>query len=45
MTGDRSFREYDLEGGEDAAIDDPLVFLAQPDSLIISKEFADRNHS
>lgn len=44
MTGDRSFREYDFEGDEDAVIDDPLVFLAQPDSLIISKEFADRNH-
>jgi putative ABC transport system permease protein len=44
MTGDRSLRDYDLESGEDAVIDDPLVFLAQPDSLILSKEFADRNH-
>jgi putative ABC transport system permease protein len=44
MTGDRSLRDYDLESGDDAVIDDPLVFLAQPDSLIISKEFADRNH-
>jgi putative ABC transport system permease protein len=44
MTGDRSLREYDLEGGDDAVIDDPLVFLAQPDSLILSKTFADRNH-
>ena len=43
MTGDRSLREYDLEGG-DAALDDPLVFLAQPDSLILAKEFADRNN-
>jgi putative ABC transport system permease protein len=42
MTGDRSLREYDLEHG-DEAIDDPLVFLAQPDSLILSKAFADRN--
>lgn len=44
MTGDRSLREYDMEGGEDAVIDDPLIFLAQPDSLIVSKAFADRNH-
>jgi putative ABC transport system permease protein len=44
MTGDRSLREYDLESGDDAVVDDPLVFLAQPDSLILSTEFADRNH-
>jgi len=44
MTGDRSLRDYDLESGDDAVIDDPLVFLAQPDSLILSKEFADKNH-
>src|SRR5206468_11328203 len=24
-------------------IDDPLVFLAQPDSLLVTKEFAERN--
>lgn len=39
MLGDRSLRTYDLEG--DAAVDDPLVFLAQPDSLIVTKTFAD----
>jgi len=43
MTGDRTLRDYELESGDDAVIDDPLVFLARPDSLIISKEFADRN--
>jgi putative ABC transport system permease protein len=43
MTGDRSLRDYDLDSGDDAVIDDPLVFLAQPDSIILSKEFADRN--
>jgi putative ABC transport system permease protein len=42
MTGDRSLREYDLENGDDAVIDDPLVFLAQPDSLIVAKELADK---
>src|SRR5262245_14531765 len=40
MTGDRSLRDYDLEKGEEAEIDDPLIFLAQPDSLILSKDFA-----
>jgi putative ABC transport system permease protein len=40
MLGDRSLRNYDLED-TDEAIDDPLVFLAQPDSLIITKTFAD----
>ena len=43
MTGDRSLRDYDLESGDEAVIDDPLVFLAQPDSLIVSREFAERN--
>src|SRR5262249_51807922 len=32
MTGDRTLRDYDLESGDEAMIDDPLVFLAQPDS-------------
>jgi putative ABC transport system permease protein len=40
MTGDRSLREYDLENGEDDGIDDPLIFLAQPDSLIVTRVFA-----
>ena len=44
MTGDRSLREYDVSSSEDAVIEDPLVFLAQPDSIILTKEFADRNH-
>jgi putative ABC transport system permease protein len=43
MTGDRSLRDYDLESGEDAVIDDPLVFLAQPDSIMLSREFAEKN--
>lgn len=44
MTGDRTLREYDLESGDEAIVDDPLVFLAQPDSLIVTREFAARNH-
>ena len=43
MTGDRSLREYDLDAADEAIVDDPLVFLAQPDSLIVTREFADRN--
>jgi putative ABC transport system permease protein len=43
MTGDRSLRDYDFEAGDEDIIDDPLVFLAQPDSLIITREFAARN--
>jgi putative ABC transport system permease protein len=43
MTGDRSLRDYDLESGEQAIIDDPLVFLAQPDSIILTSEFASKN--
>ena len=42
MLGDRSLRTYDLEG--DDSIDDPLVFLAQPDSLIVTKSFASEYH-
>lgn len=41
MLGDRSLRNYDLED-TDTTIDDPLVFLAQPDSLIVTKTFADQ---
>jgi putative ABC transport system permease protein len=43
MTGDRSLRDYDLEGGDEEIMDDPLVFLAQPDSLIVTREFALHN--
>jgi hypothetical protein len=42
MTGDRTMRDYSVEGN-DEEITDPLVFLAQPDSLMISNEFAVRN--
>ena len=44
MTGDRSLRDYALEEGDEAVIDDPLVFLAQPDSIIVTREFAARNN-
>lgn len=43
MTGDRNLRDYDFENADEAIIDDPLVFLAQPDSLMVTREFAKRN--
>ena len=43
MTGDRSLRDYDFEGGDEAVLDDPLIFLAQRDSLIVSADFAGRH--
>lgn len=43
LTGDRSLRDYDLESGDEAIVDDPLVFLAQPDSIILSRAFAEKN--
>ncbi len=43
MTGDRSLRSYEIEEGEDAVVDDPLVFLAQPDSIILTRDFAQQN--
>jgi putative ABC transport system permease protein len=43
LTGDRGLRNYDLQDADETIIDDPLVFLAQPDSLLITKEFAARN--
>jgi putative ABC transport system permease protein len=43
MTGDRSLRDYDMDSGEEAVIDDALVFLAQPDSIMLSAAFAAKN--
>ncbi len=40
MLGDRSLRDYDLENGDEEVMEDPLVFLAQPDSLIVTRPFA-----
>jgi putative ABC transport system permease protein len=43
FTGDRSLRDYDFESADEAVVDDPLVFLAQPDSIIVSSAFARSN--
>lgn len=43
LTGDRGLRDYQMNSGDAAVIDDPLVFLAQPDSIIVTEEYARRN--
>jgi putative ABC transport system permease protein len=42
MAGDGSMRDYSMEGED--PVSDPLGFLAQPDSVLVSKEFATRNN-
>lgn len=42
LTGDRRLRDYEFEG-EEEGIEDPLLFLAQPDSICLSADFASRN--
>jgi putative ABC transport system permease protein len=41
MLGDRNLRTYDLDGSDE--LDDPLVFLAQADSLIVTRSFAEQH--
>jgi putative ABC transport system permease protein len=41
LVGDHEIRDYLFEG-DDADVDDPLVFLAQPDSIALSRDFAAR---
>ena len=43
LTGDRGLRDYDVNENEDDAIEDPLVFLAQADSIVLARDFAARN--
>ncbi len=40
MTGDRGLRDYSVQGDDETVVDDPLVFLAQPDSIIVTNTFA-----
>jgi putative ABC transport system permease protein len=42
MVGDGELREYQFEESE-SEIGDPLVALAQPDSILISRSFADKH--
>ncbi|MBI5441354.1 MAG: FtsX-like permease family protein [Deltaproteobacteria bacterium] len=41
LLGDRELRDYGFEGA-DADIDDPLLFLAQPDSVALARPLAAR---
>ncbi len=41
LLGDREMRDYGFDG-DDADLDDPLLFLAQPDSAIFTRQFADK---
>lgn len=43
MLGDRELREYEFDESG-AEIADPLVALAQPDSILISRKFADKHN-
>lgn len=43
MTGDRSLRQYEFDAADESIVEDPLVFLAQPDSLIVTRDFASKN--
>lgn len=38
--GDRELRQWEFD--DEDVLDDPLMFLAQPDSLCLTREFADR---
>ena len=42
MLGDRGVRLSDVYGQDHMQIDDPLVFLNQPDSVIVTREFIER---
>ena len=41
LVGDQEIRDYGFDG-DDADVDDPLVFLAQADSIALNREFAAR---
>jgi len=41
-TGDQSLREYQFDRSQ-SEISDPLVYVAQPNSILVSRAFADRH--
>ncbi len=43
FTGDNRVRDYHVEDESQTEIEDPLLFLAQPDSICLTREFAQRN--
>jgi putative ABC transport system permease protein len=42
ITNDAAVRVYEPAGTDGTAVDDPLVFLSRPDSVIVTAEFAAR---
>ncbi|MBI3940472.1 MAG: ABC transporter permease [Acidobacteria bacterium] len=44
FTGDNRMRGYQIEEDAGTEIEDPLGFLAQPDSICLTREFAKRNN-
>jgi putative ABC transport system permease protein len=42
ITHDAAVRVYHQTKSDDHIVDDPLVFVSQPDSIILGREFADR---
>jgi len=42
ITNDAAVRVYDVRGDGGIRIDDPLVFLSQPDSILLPRNFAER---
>jgi putative ABC transport system permease protein len=43
LTNDRQLRDYAFDAADEQIVDDPLIFLAQPNSVIVSRQIADRN--
>jgi len=43
LTNDHQLREYAFDTADDEIVDDPLMFLAQPNSVIVSRQVADRH--
>ncbi|HZR81845.1 MAG TPA: FtsX-like permease family protein [Candidatus Binatia bacterium] len=43
LTNDDHLRVYEAGGSDDAAVDDPLVFVSRPDSIMLTAAFAARH--
>ena len=43
MLDDSSVRVYRSSAAEDAGIEDPLIFMSQPDSALAPQRFLDRH--
>jgi putative ABC transport system permease protein len=42
-TSDQKLRDYEVDNSQ-TAVSDPLVFLAQPNSIVLARPFADKNN-